>query len=98
MAVKSSLAQFKAQFGDDLSWADLLQIAGMTAVEIAGNGSSTLVSISSPSKLSHTLINVKSGGPKFIDFQFSPGRLDNADGLVSLDGLLPNAGELANMK
>ena len=96
MAVNSSLAQFKAQFGDDLSWADLLQIAGMTAVEIAGNGSSTLVYL--PSKLSHTLINVKSGGPKFIDFQFSPGRLDNADGLVSLDGLLPNAGELANMK
>ena len=34
--VKSSLSQFKAQFGAALSWADLLQIASMVAVEIAG--------------------------------------------------------------
>lgn len=34
--VKSSLAQFKAAFEPALGWADLLQIAAMTAVEIAG--------------------------------------------------------------
>eukprot|EP00931_Biecheleriopsis_adriatica_P016364 TRINITY_DN12079_c0_g1_i1.p1 TRINITY_DN12079_c0_g1~~TRINITY_DN12079_c0_g1_i1.p1 ORF type:complete len:434 (-),score=106.60 TRINITY_DN12079_c0_g1_i1:286-1587(-) len=71
MVVKSSLAQFKTQFGEKLSWADLLQIAGMVATEIAG-------------------------GPKFEEYGFVPGRIDNPT-TASLDGLLPNAGDLANM-
>lgn len=71
MVVKSSLSQFKKQFGDALSWADLLQIAGMVATEIAG-------------------------GPKFEEYGFEPGRIDNPT-TASLDGLLPNAGDLANM-
>lgn len=71
MVVKSSLAQFKKQFGDKLSWADLLQIAGMVATEIAG-------------------------GPQFEEYGFEPGRIDD-DVTASLDGLLPNAGDLANM-
>ena len=37
------------------------------------------------------------GGPKFSSFKFEPGRRDNQDGLVSLDGLLPNAGDKANI-
>jgi len=69
--VRSSLSQFKKQFGDSLSWADLLQIAGMVATEIAG-------------------------GPKFEEYGFEPGRIDNPTS-ASLDGLLPNAGNLANM-
>jgi hypothetical protein len=36
LLVKSSLVQFKRQFGEALSWADLLQIASMTAVDLAG--------------------------------------------------------------
>ena len=32
------------------------------------------------------------GGPNFESFHFEPGRLDNEEGRVSLDGLLPNAG------
>lgn len=72
MIIKSSLSQFKQQFGSALSWADLLQISAMTAVEI-------------------------SGGPKFCEFGFTPGRRDELGSLVSLDGLLPNAGPLANL-
>jgi len=71
MMVRSSLSQFKKQFGDSLSWADLLQIAGMVATEIAG-------------------------GPKFEEYGFEPGRIDNPT-RASLDGLLPNAGNLATM-
>ena len=72
LKAKSSLAQFKEQFGERLSWADLIQIAGMVATELAG-------------------------GPVFADYEFEPGRRDNFEGTVSLDGLLPNAGELANI-
>lgn len=34
--VRTSLSQFKAKYKEVLSWADLLQIAAMTAVDIAG--------------------------------------------------------------